>query len=147
MNPRTREFVFTRVLPAVVVLGALYEAYEHHLIPGVNQPAPGNAAASTPAWPAFLTGQQPQAGDVTFTALSSHDTAGGGLLVNDAADFRQAQRTAYIEPGAKGPWTAASIRGKTVTIKGVPLSTYHNNRLNKDVPEYRINSVAQLSVQ
>jgi hypothetical protein len=144
MNPRTREFLFTRILPAVVIVGALYEAYEHRLIPGMNQAT--NAATSSPAWPAFLTGQA-QADDVTFTALSSKDTSTGGLLVNDTADFRQATKTVYVEPSAKGTWSAATVRGRQVTVRGVGLSTYHNARLNKDVPEYHITSPAQLSVQ
>jgi hypothetical protein len=131
MNPRTREFVFTRVLPLVVIVGGLYELYEHHMLPGVNQV---NAAASS-AGP-----------DVSFVVGSAHDCKNGGLLLNEGK-FPNQTKTAYIEPTARNGLNAGNAVGKTVTLHGVGLSTYHNAARNIDSQEYKVTSSAQLSVQ
>jgi hypothetical protein len=98
--------------------------------------------------PAFLSGQAPgQAGDVTFTALSAHDCTNGALLINDTANYAKATKVVYVEPDAKGSWTAKTIKGHTVTVKGVPLTDYTNPRTNKTTPELHVDQASQLSVQ
>jgi hypothetical protein len=144
MNPRTKDFVFYRALPALLLVGAAYEAWAHGLLSGVNQ---SHTASSTPMMPTFLSSAaQPQAGDVSFVVASAHDCQNGALLINDTPNFAKATRTAYIESDAKGAWTAKTIKGKTVTVRGVAPTDYTDSR-GRTKPELHVEQASQLGVQ
>jgi hypothetical protein len=127
---------------ALVALGLLLGVHqvEHLVWPAASVTAQG-------VQPAFYAAGQPQAGDVSFVAQSAHDCQNGALLINDTANYAKATKVVYVEPDAKGAWTAKSIKGHTVTVKGVPLTDYTNPRTNKVTPEYHVDQASQISVQ
>jgi hypothetical protein len=104
-------------------------------------------AAAQGIQPAFYTAGQPQAGDVSFVAQSAHDCQNGALLINDTANYAKATKVIYVEPDAKGSWTAKTIKGHTVTVQGVPLTDYTNARTGKTTPEYHVEQASQISVK
>jgi hypothetical protein len=121
---------------ALVALGLLLGVHEAELL----------------LWPAAAPGIQPAflsnaaAPDVSFVVGSSHDCANHGLLVNEGV-YPNATKTAYIPPELTGGWNAATIKGHTVTLRGVPLSSYRNAKTGKDSPEYKVTQSSQISVQ
>jgi hypothetical protein len=137
MNPK----IVKAAAYALMALGALFGLREvEHLV----WPAASHTAQAVQ--PAFYAANS-SAPDVSFVAASAHDCQNGALLINDTTNYAKATKVVYVEPDAKGPWTAKSIKGKTVTVKGVPLTDYTNPRTNKTTPELHVEQASQLSVQ
>jgi hypothetical protein len=138
MNPK----LVRAGLYVLMALGALFglREVEHLVWPAASVTAQG-------VQPAFYAAGQPQAGDVTFVAASAHDCQNGALLINDTANYAKATRVVYVDPDAKGSWTAKTIKGHTVTVQGVPLTDYINPRTNKTTPEYHVEQASQISVK
>jgi hypothetical protein len=125
---------------ALMALGLLFGLHE---VEALVWPAASHTDQAVQ--PAFYAASS-SAPDVTFVVGSAHDCANQGLLVNEGV-FPNATKTAYIAPEAKGPWSAATVKGRTVTVHGVGLSTYHNPKTGKDSPEYKVIQSNQITVQ
>lgn len=126
-----KKLVVTALCIAGIALGG-YEGYEHLAKPAQASAAQGSTPAAGP--------------DVSFTVGSGIDTRNGGMILNEGV-FPAQTKTAYIAPEAKGTWTAASAKGHIVTIKGVPLTNYHNAKTGKDSPEYKVTAASQIEVR
>jgi len=137
MNPK----LVRAGLYVLMALGALFGLREvEHLV------WPAASHTDQAVQPAFYAASS-SAPDVSFVAQSAHDCQNGALLINDTANYAKATRVVYVEPDAKGAWTAKSIKGHTVTVQGVPLTEYTNPRTNKSTPEYHVEQASQISVK
>jgi hypothetical protein len=126
---------------ALVALGLLLGVHQvEHLV----WPAASHTAQAVQ--PAFYAASS-SAPDVSFVAQSAHDCQNGALLINDTANYAKATRVVYVEPDAKGTWTAKTIKGHTVMVQGVPLTDYTNARTGKTTPEYHVEQASQFSVK
>jgi hypothetical protein len=140
LRPRS---TLVKVLALVVAGLALAEAYEHHMIPGLNQPAQANAATASPSQPsilpAFLGGTAESTPTDTFVVGGVKKFPNGRVLVNDQPFPRQS-KTVCLQPAVGQSVDEKALVGKTITVF-VPLGQYQGK------PEYQVDRPGQFSVK